>query len=170
MSTLQSQENKELSKVNKKSKIPYFFVVFFAIFVSVDLLYIYLSKTTWRGVVSEDSYSKGLDYNQIIALTKKQKNLGWGVVISYQNTLAKQGRLKVEVVDKAGKYLSDAEVTVKLRRPLQEGLDFEKKLNFVSSGNYQADLIFPVKGQWQFEIIVKSNEDLLQQVKKYVVQ
>ncbi|MFM2200356.1 MAG: hypothetical protein RL769_411 [Pseudomonadota bacterium] len=170
MSILQNQENKELPKPNKKSKIPYFFVIFFAVFISVDLLYIYLSKTTWRGVVSEDSYAKGIDYNQIIALTKKQQDLGWDVTISYQNTLAMQGRLKVEVLDKVGKYLSDAQVIVKLKRPLQEGMDFEKKLNFISSGLYQVDLIFPVKGQWQFEIIIKSNEELLQKVKKYVVQ
>lgn len=170
MSILQDQENKELPKSNIKSRIPYFFIIFFAVFVSVDLLYIYLSKTTWRGVVGQDTYAKGVDYNQIIALTKKQQDLGWNVTISFQNTLALQGRLKVEVLDKSGKYLSDTQVSVKLKRPLQEGLDFEKKLNFISSGLYQADLIFPVKGQWQFEIIIKSNEEFLQKVKKYIVQ
>lgn len=170
MLILQKQENKKLPKPNKKSKIPYFFVIFFAVFISVDLFYIYLSKTTWRGVFSEDSYAKGIDYNQIIALRKKQQDLGWNVNISYQNTLAMQGRIKVEVLDKAGKYLSEAQVIVKLKRPLQEGMDFEKKLNFISPSLYQADLIFPVKGQWQFEIIIKSNEELLQKVKKYVVQ
>ena len=64
-----------MTEPKKSSKIPYFFIIFFVVFVSVDFLYIFVANKTWRGVVSSDSYHKGLDYDQILKLIRTPKGL-----------------------------------------------------------------------------------------------
>lgn len=154
----------------KSSKIPYFFVIFFSVFIIVDLIYIYLANKTWRGVSSGDAYQKGLNYNQILELQNRQQQLGWKITTNFENRGDKNGILKVKIVDKDSNYFDLAKVVVKLRRPTQEGFDFEQNLIYQGDGWYKSYIDFPLKGQWQFEIVVSHKQDSLQTVKKYVIQ
>ncbi len=153
----------------KKSKIPYFFFVFFAVIFVVNIIYIYVSQKTWRGIVTQDAYHKGLHYNDVIAEAKKQKELGWEMQISYKNFGAKKGEVKVILTDKNGAKISDAEVTITLKRPIQEGVDFTKKL-FLLEKAYQAEIEFPFAGQWDFLVIANTKSASFKESKRYVVQ
>jgi nitrogen fixation protein FixH len=159
-----------MTEPKKSSKIPYFFIIFFAVFVSVDFLYIFVANKTWRGVVSSDSYHKGVDYDQILKLIRKQNQLGWKLDINFKNTSNNSGILQVRTLDKNGQNLEGSQVEVKLLRPTQEGFDFSKNLEHLGDGLYEVNIKFPLRGQWQFEIIVKNKQGLIQEVKKYVVQ
>lgn len=134
------------------------------------MIYIYLANTTWRGVSSVDAYQKGLNYNQILELENRQQQIGWKITTSFENKGQQNGILRVKILDKNNDYLDLAKVVVKLRRPTQEGFDFEQNLIYQGDGWYQSYLDFPLKGQWQFEIIVSFKQDLMQAVKKYVIQ
>jgi nitrogen fixation protein FixH len=48
------------------------FLVFFAIFASVDIFFVYKAVSTHPGVMSENAYEIGLNYNKIIEETKKR--------------------------------------------------------------------------------------------------
>lgn len=50
----------------KKNLFIYFFGVFFLITFVVNIFFIYISQKTWKGVVAEDSYTTGLNYDEII--------------------------------------------------------------------------------------------------------
>jgi nitrogen fixation protein FixH len=150
------------------SKIPYLIFIFFGIVIAVNTYYIYISQKTWRGVVTENSYKKGLNYNQTIAEVKKQKELGWKTKIKFTNQKNQIGILQVFLSDKNGKEIKDANVKVKLLRPTQIGFDFEENLEFRNK-NYQKKIVFPFAGQWDFEIIVLKNDEVFQQVKRYVI-
>ena len=50
----------------KKNLFIYFLGVFFLITLMVNIFFIYVSQKTWKGVVAEDSYTKGLNYDKII--------------------------------------------------------------------------------------------------------
>ncbi len=153
----------------KKSKIPYFFFVFFAVIFAVDAYYVYISKKTWRGVITEDSYRKGLDYNEVVADAKKQEELGWNLKISYKNLKNKNGELEILLVDKNNNRISDVLVTANFKRPTQEGQDFSQELKFID-GKYFAKIEFPLAGQWDFQIVATKGEDSFRQSKRYVVQ
>lgn len=153
----------------KKSKIPYFFFIFFAVIFAVDAFYIYLSKKTWRGLVTEDSYHKGLHYNDIITTAKKQQELGWRLKISYQNSTNKTGDLEVLLSDKNQQKIFGAVVTANFRRPTQEGVDFSQELKLVD-GVYRAKIDFPLAGQWEFVINASKDVDSFSQSKRFVVQ
>lgn len=153
----------------KRSKIPYFFFAFFAVVIAVNFAYIYISKKTWRGVTTEDSYQKGLNYNETIKKVRTQEELGWKVGIHYQPTGNRKGTLVVNLLDKNSQQVMDAEVYVNLKRPTQEGFDFASAVNFVN-GVYKAEIIFPLAGQWEFEVVASKGQDVVQTVKRFVIQ
>lgn len=152
----------------KKSKIPYIFFAFFAVIFAINFFYIYLSQKTWRGVVTKDSYQKGLNYNDIIKQVKNQKKLGWKIDATYI-PFAGRGSFKVKLLDKDSTPIKDAAIYVTFKRPAQEGLDFLQVLPF-QDGSYKADIFFPVKGQWDAEINITKGEDTFVEVKRYVIQ
>jgi nitrogen fixation protein FixH len=155
----------------KKSKIPYFFFIFFGIFITVDLFYIYIAHKNWRGIATENSYEKGLKYNQTIKAKKEQENLGWQLQIKYQKITSKQGDLKIKLLDKNGQSIKNAKIKAKITRPTQDGYDFKSNLTFNSKEqNYQSYVKFPLIGQWDVEIIAQKNDNFFQDLKRFVIQ
>ena len=152
-----------------KSKIPYFFFAFFAVVFAVNISYIYLANKNWRGVVTDNSYQKGIKYNETISLVKKQKALGWKTDIKYDSLGNKNGKLLVEIFDKNLKPITNANIRSYFKRPTQEGFDFDVPLIF-TNGKYEAKLIFPLKGQWDFNLEISRNDDVFWEVKRYIIQ
>lgn len=158
-----------MSKQAKPSKIPYFFFVFFGVIIVVNIAYIYVAQKSWRGVVMQDSYQKGVDYNDVISQKKKQINLAWKVVTNYKRLDEKNGELRVKLSDKNSILIKDANIRANFRRPTQDGFDFNVPLVFMD-GVYQAKVSFPLKGQWDIELVITRGEETFQEVKRYVIQ
>ena len=152
----------------KRSKIPYFFVAFFLVVLLVNISYIYISQSTWRGISTQNSYQKGLQYNQVLQTVKKQKKLGWKMKIQLKNS-DKEILILLDLKDKNSRQISDAKVVIEFKRPTQEGADFSQELKFVD-GFYRAKTNFPLRGQWDFSVIAVKDENVFQEVKRYVIQ
>ncbi len=152
-----------------KSKIPYFFFAFFAVVIAVNVFYIYLSQKSWRGVVTKDSYQKGVDYNQVILQAKKQREMAWKVLTKYQRLDEKNGSFGVKLFDKNSRPINDANIRANFKRPTQDGFDFSIPLIF-ANGSYGAKVSFPLKGQWDVELVISREEEVFQEVKRYIIQ
>ena len=156
---------------NKKSKIPYLFFIFFAVIFTVDGIYIYLAKKTWRGLATEDGYKKGLKYNETLDLIKKQNELGWSSKIKFEHIDQMNGNLNFSLFDKNKNPIKNALVIAKITRPVQEGHDFELPLKYNSKSNlYFTQINFPLKGQWDIEIRSNLDGKFYQDVKRIIVQ
>jgi nitrogen fixation protein FixH len=153
----------------KRSKIPYIFFGFFIIVVIVNFLYIYIANKTWRGIATEDSYYKGINYNKVLELVKIQKDLGWKITLKYNKETERGGTLLVDVFDKNQKQITDAIVYVNFKRPTQDGFDFMKTLNF-RDGFYKSDIRFPLPGQWEVDVKVMKGEDVAHEVRRYLIK
>ncbi len=151
------------------SKIPYFFFAFFAVIVAVNVFYIYISQKSWRGVVTQDSYQKGINYNEVILQAKQQKKMAWKVVTKYQRLDEKNGEFGVKLSDKNSAPINDANIRANFRRPTQDGFDFNAPLVFFN-GSYRAKVSFPLKGQWDVELVISRGEEVFQEVKRYIIQ
>jgi nitrogen fixation protein FixH len=148
---------------NNRSKIPYIFITFFAIIFAVNFFYIYLANKTWRGISTENSYQKGLDYNSAIKARQAQKKLGWSLGIKYEKNILEA------CLKNKNYFIKDAKLTAKITRPTQEGYDFTQDLSL--DGNcYQTAVDFPLKGQWDIEIQAFRGADIFQEVNRIVVQ
>lgn len=154
---------------NKSSKIPYFFFAFFAVVFAVNLFFIYVAKKTWRGVATEDAYRKGVNYNQTLKAVEQQKKLGWKMTMKYSTSGKKTGIVKIDLTDKNSQKITDAQVVINCKRPIEEGFDFSQKIEF-NGKSYQTKMSFPLAGQWNFEVVVRRNSDIFQEVKRYVIQ
>ena len=165
--------NKDLNrnaKNKKDSKVALTILfIFFAIIFCVNCFYIYISQKTWRGVYSENSYQKGLKYNETLEYVKLQKQLGWKFIAQYKNIQKNFGEINVCLIDRGGKYLTNAKIILKLTRPIQEGEDFQQHL-IAKNKCYFAKISFPEKGQWIFEIQAFLDDKVFQEVYRYVVQ
>jgi nitrogen fixation protein FixH len=158
-----------MSLENQKSKIPYFFFAFFAVVFVVNIFYIYISNKSWRGVVIDKSYQRGVEYNQTIALAKKQQEMGWRVDVKFDNLGKNNGILRVRVFDKNSREIKDANIRVSLKRPTQEGFDFEVPL-LSDKKIYSATISFPLKGQWDFNFEITRADEVFYEVKRYIIQ
>lgn len=153
----------------KASKIPYFFFAFFAVVFAVDFTFIYFAEKTWRGVATDDSYNKGLRYNQTIEAVEEQKDLGWKIQFNFQSDGNKSGNFEVKIQDKNSRKITDAKLMVKLKRPTQDGFDFSQEMQF-NNNAYSTKIDFPLVGQWDFEVVAVRDNQVFQEVKRYIVR
>lgn len=159
-------------KENKKDfQVIWIFILFFAVFIIIDIFYIYIAQKTWQGVATEDAYQKGLHYNQTIEYVKKQKNLGWRSQIKYRPIISKTGNLDFLISDQQNLIISDAKVFAIITRPLQSGYDFKIELPFDQKKLiYSSKINFPLKGQWNVEIQAINGSKTYQEVKRLIIQ
>ena len=152
-----------------KSKIPYIFIGFFLVVITVNIGYIYIAKKTWRGVVTENSYQKGLGYNDALKQEKKQQELGWSVDTKINKTGETKATILVGIIDKESRPIRDANVKLFIRHPVQEGFDFTASP--VPGGNaYRFEIDFPMKGQWDTIIEIQKGVDKLYLAKRYEIK
>lgn len=70
-------DNDESKKEGRK--VLFYLLGFFVVFASVDAFFVYKAVSTNTGVVAENAYEIGLNYNEIIAESKKDKDDGQGI-------------------------------------------------------------------------------------------
>jgi nitrogen fixation protein FixH len=155
--------------LKSQSKIPYIFVAFFAVIIAINIIYIYLAKSTWRGVTTEDSYQKGLSYNEVLKQEKKQQELGWSIDSKFTQIGFRKASILVTPVNRDSEFIKDANISIFFRKPVQEGNDFIALPSSVGNA-YRFEIEFPNKGQWDAVISVQKGDDKLFLAKRYVIQ
>ena len=126
------------------------FLGFFAIFCSVDVYFVYKALSTNTGLVIENSYYKGLDYNKTLNEAKQQQESG----VSDKTTF-KNGLLRFELFDKNNTPIPEATVKANFKIPTHDGADFEINLISLNNGIYEGTPNLPVKGLWVAHIEAK---------------
>jgi len=140
-----SEEHKKLNK-----KIPYFFFIFFGVLIIIDSIWIYLSFTTYRGVVEEDAYSKGLQYNKNIDGFEQQQKLGFKYNITYLDNVI---NFNIENYN----IPSDEIVLIKIIRKISVGNDIQDNMIKLDNNSYYYNYKFPVKGNWKIVVFFKNS-------------
>jgi len=128
----------------------YMLLGFFLTFATVDAFFVYTAVSSHTGVVTENAYEKGLDYNSAIAAADNQASLGWEGSI----TLSDDGLLTFTLADDTGALITGADVKAEITRPIQSDLDFRAALNETDAREYRQQLTFPAKGQWDIRVYV----------------
>ena len=107
--------------------IPWYFVLFFAVFIILDSIFVYIAITSQTGVVTDKAYEKGLAYDSLLEESRLQKELGVQHEVSYDAPL-----LKLSLKDRDGHPIEAAKVTAKMIRPVQAGYCFLRMENSLS--------------------------------------
>lgn len=125
---------------------------FFAVVFVANAVFLWLATDTWTGLAAENSYRKGVDFNQTLKRAASQRALGWTVETEFVSQGAAKGILRIFVSEADGVPINGREVSADFRRPVVEGLDFSSPLRAVGDGEYRAEIEFPAAGQWDVRL------------------
>lgn len=128
----------------------------------VNVIMISLAFITSPGLVTEDYYEKGQQFEQNIQTLAAEKNaLSWSYTTDFPgNPKANDSsHYSFNLVDKYGVALIDADVIFSAYRPSDANADFKVKMIETISGRYEANIVYPLKGMWQYTITINSDND-----------
>ena len=148
-----------MSKYREISIIMMFF--FFAIIVNA--IFIIISSRSHPGIVTNNPYQKGMNYNKVLAEQTIQDNLNYHIETSLDKSTS---CLSVYLNDKETKAIDDAIIHLKMVRPTNDGQDLELQVPHVKGNLYQECIKFPQPGQWHLRLhIAHGNNHLYHQEK-----
>lgn len=131
--------------------IPWVFVGFFLIVLSVNGVMIFVAFSTWTGLEAQSAYKQGLAYNRALERAEAQEALGWQVAFAFKPA-GLGGTLMLDLKDANNDLIEDAQVLAKFERPTHEGHDFIVDVPHHWGGSYRRDLALPLRGLWDVEV------------------
>lgn len=144
--------------------IPWYFVAFFVGLAIWDGIFVYVATSTHTGVVTDEAYDRGINYNDTIAAAEAQAALGWSGDIEFKN-----GQLVGNLRDANGHAIVGARAEALFFRPTQDGSDFNVGLTEVSDGRYISSALSAAPGQWDVRIFVTWKQKQFQTAARIVV-
>jgi nitrogen fixation protein FixH len=123
------------------------FLVFFGADIVVNAAFMISAYSTFPGETSETPYEDGLVYDQALAQSRAQHDLGWRIVAGTTS----DGRLQVQSVDRNGARVSRLRVSGQLERPATENGRKAVSFRETEPGVYIADAGL-LRGAWDLSL------------------
>ncbi|MEK7433733.1 MAG: FixH family protein [Cyanobacteriota bacterium] len=127
--------------------------LFFATIITVNISFILISIKTYDGLVEENYYKKGLNYQKTKEEQHTQAKLDLKVDFKNKNDV-----YTITVLDKNNEYLEKSLVTLNFFRPTESGFDKEIILKEKSKGVYENKIAMDMKGIWDVFIEIKKGD------------
>ena len=156
---------------------PWIFVAGMLVVIAVNITLATLAIDTFPGLESEDTYQKGLAYNDTLAAARAQEARGWRVDVRYTPRTeaippsgGHEGELVITLLDKAGEPLRGLEVSAALVRPTREGVDTRVEMEPLGFGEYRAEATLPLAGQWDVRVSARRGDEDFQATRRIFVR
>ncbi|MCC3862272.1 FixH family protein [Pseudemcibacter aquimaris] len=143
------------------------FVGFFLVVFTANGIMTYFALNTWTGLETEDSYVKGLNYNDELENARTQNASGWTMDIVTKPE-SQTGRFEVKI-DYPESAIAPSEVKATFIRAVVEGHDQEVTLAPMGNGLYGAPVDLPLPGQWNVLVVVNSQNTLIYKMKDWIL-
>ena len=129
-------------------------------FVLVSGYRIYLAVQTNPGLVHEDYYDRGQDFEKN-RLKKIARDPGWKMKLDAPETvdLGKPALYRFRVMDKTGIPVTPDSVTFYVYRPSDAKQDFSVPMQEIGKGEYEVEVTYPILGLWDILVSVKNGRD-----------
>ncbi|MDH3353813.1 MAG: FixH family protein [Chromatiales bacterium] len=132
--------------------------------VMVNAAFIITAFMTSPGLVDENYYQNGQDYEKTIR-TKiaNRERLGWKIDLrtAQQITVNKTTTIHVDLKNREGVLIPADTIILKAYRPSDVNADFSQSMENLAPGRFVTTVKFPLKGVWDLGANVKSGEDHL---------
>ncbi|MBF0152739.1 MAG: FixH family protein [Magnetococcales bacterium] len=128
-------------------------VLFACVVIVANIALVYFATSSWTGLVTQNSYEKGLAFNQVLTDQHTQDKLGWrGTLQSDTLRAGVPGPMLFTLVRDDGTPLRGARVTLELFRPVAAGHDQNLDMLETSPGQYKTSVSFSLPGVWEVKI------------------
>lgn len=141
-------------------RILFWFIGFFLVIFLSNGIMTYFALKTWPGLVTENPYEKGLNYNQEIKNAEDQQMSNWQIEITDKPTQKTEGRFEINIT-RPEDSLPPARVTATFIRAVKDGFDQEVTLSQMGNSLYASPINLPLSGQWNVLIVVKSQNNFI---------
>lgn len=117
--------------------------------------------TTSPGLVKDDYYEQGRDYERTVQqLTEMRARLGWQVTMDSGTVVVGQpATLKIDVKGKQGESVTGLKGHLQLYRPSDRNQDAIISIEEIEPGLYQARYTVMLKGVWDLMLTLTQGED-----------
>ena len=155
-----SRENRATTIPDERRSrwIPWAFVAFFGVVLAANAAMIVIALATWPGLETQQAYRRGLAHDEALAAAAAQAALGWEVEFAFEQTGQRGGALRLDLADRFGSRLQNAEVQVAFVRPTHHGYDLIVDLPHHYGGRYLGDVALPLAGQWEARVHIVERE------------
>jgi len=166
---------KRFSQSNKEAtRNPWFLALMgiIAVFLIVNFIFIGFAISTNPGLVADDYYEQGREYEKnIVTRLAARNNLNWETKMEIPKhiTINTPAMYRFSAVDSRGVSIMDADVKFILYRPSDASADFEKTVEQLAPGLYQTRLSFPLPGIWDINLKVNHGDDVYHQTHRVSV-
>jgi len=143
-------------RTNKKDARNAFLIVFFMllIVISANMTMFYLAYKSSDGLVEENYYKRGLNYQSEIDQETNQEKLGWKIDFADKN-----GIYIISARDRNGNFIRNASVKLTFFRPTQAGFDKTFFPKEISPGIYDQEIKLPLPGIWDVYIEIQKEKN-----------
>jgi nitrogen fixation protein FixH len=128
--------------------------------LGVNLTMVVLAISTNPGLVNDDYYERGQDYEKTM-MSRLARDPGWTLTADFPDDITSNEptTLRVFLVDKAGQPVTPETVTFFAYRPSDKGKDFTVPMVEEGAGRYAAKVAFPLFGVWDTLVAVQQGGD-----------
>lgn len=127
--------------------IPWYFVMAFAVVFAVNGVFVIVAVKNNSGLITENPYEKGLAYNRTIEKADIQDALGWQSTVDYHTNT-----LRFTLRDQQNRSITGVAAKASITRPLESGHELTLPLTEQKEGIYEAEVAFPLSGQWEITV------------------
>jgi nitrogen fixation protein FixH len=131
--------------------IPWVFVAAMGVVIAVNGALVYFALGSRSAVVGNSPFEEGRRFAQILARQNAQNEQNWQVAAGYFGDLH-QGRIEIELRDAAGKPIDNAQVLVRVIRPVGHLPGEALTLQGQGNGRYANSYTMAAAGQWDLLI------------------
>lgn len=153
--------------ISMKTQTKAFLGVGFLLGLSViaNMTMLYFSIVSYDGLVEENYYNKGLNYQNQIDREKLQEKLGWSASFTHTNKTYTVIARKVNNTP-----LEKASVSLNFFRPSQSGFDQKIFLTEISPGIYQVNAKMDLKGYWNITTEIRKHNSIWKKKEKLIIK
>lgn len=155
--------NREWPEKESALKSPWIrgLIAMMTVIVTVNIVMITVAFKSSPGLVVDDYYEKGKNYNKSIEKMAAQKALAWDVHLSVPERL-EVGQITsygLTISDSSRAALSADKVEIYAFRPSDVAADFSVQMIPQGAGRYAVDLMFPLPGVWDLIVNIIKGDD-----------
>lgn len=123
----------------------------FGLVFAVNGVMAWFALDTFPGLVSNDAYREGLEYNRTLDAKAAQIRLGWKVDVEVTGT-GDRRTVAARFHDRHGRPLSGMRVNAAMVWPVATGRDRRFALAENAPGDYRAAVTLPSLGNWRLTL------------------
>lgn len=139
---------------------PYAIFGLFIIVIIVNIIYIILAKDSWRGIITPNSYKKGVEYNQILKNIDEQYKIGIKINNKIDKTSPNSIAIQTFATDKNDQILDNISIIYSFKYLPDSKYDFVKLSDNTRIAGLSVMLNQP--GKWHLETILKYQDKIVQ--------